>query len=58
MACGCKDRAQAMIAAAVAVSRGDTAEVSRQVQIFNASARADLSHLKAAASARLGLRRA
>ncbi|MFZ4807488.1 MAG: hypothetical protein ACOYLQ_09545 [Hyphomicrobiaceae bacterium] len=47
-----------MIAAAVAVSRGDTAEVSRQVQIFNASARADLSHLKAAASARLGLRRA
>jgi hypothetical protein len=57
MPCGCKDRAQAMIAAAVAVSNGDAAEAARQVTIFNASARQDISQLKRAAATRLGLRR-
>lgn len=57
MPCGCKDRAQAMIAAAVAVANGDAAEAARQVQIFNASARQDFSQLKRAAAVRLGMRR-
>lgn len=57
MSCGCKDRAQAIMAASAAVVRGDGQEVVRQIQIVGASARSDLNQLKRAASIRLGLGR-
>lgn len=57
MSCGCKDRAQAIVAAAIAVSKGDAGELARQADRFASSVRQDLGALKRAAAARMGVRR-
>lgn len=58
MGCGgCGQRREIIVAAATALASGDTAEVARQVEAFQASARTDLQRLTTAAKSRLGLAR-
>ncbi len=56
MACGCADRREHLIKAALAVGRGDSSEAKAEVAAVVTSAARDLGRLRDAARARLGLR--